>query len=68
MKFIDISRDLLTAAVYRGTRYRRWKSCGPSKNGDECNLSALCACVHAARTRTRRCILLKTARTLRRCR
>lgn len=47
MKFIDISRDLLTAAVYPGDPAPSVEVLRSIKNGDECNLSALCACVHA---------------------
>lgn len=47
MKLIDISADLLTAPVYPGDPEPRLHVVSRIANGDECNLSALYACLHA---------------------
>lgn len=46
MKLIDISSDLLTAPVYPGDPEPRLHVVSRIANGDECNLSALYACLH----------------------
>lgn len=46
MKLIDISADLLTAPVYPGDPEPRLHVISRIANGDECNLSALYACLH----------------------
>lgn len=47
MKWIDISSDLLTAPVYPGDPEPEFTPIQRIENGDECNLSAVFACVHA---------------------
>ena len=46
MRFIDISRDLLTAPVYPGDPEPSVEHFYSIKGGDDCNLSAVYACVH----------------------
>ncbi len=46
MKIIDISRDTLTAPVYPGDPEPRVEYLREIKNGEDCNLTALYACVH----------------------
>jgi arylformamidase len=46
MRFIDISRDLLTAPVYPGDPETSVEQVLSIGGGDDCNLSAVYACVH----------------------
>ncbi len=46
MKIIDISRDTVSTPVYPGDPETLVKQISSIKQGDECNLSALFACVH----------------------
>lgn len=47
MEIIDISRDLMTAQVYEGDPVPKMERISRLDTGDECNLSALYACLHA---------------------
>lgn len=47
MRWIDISADLLTAPVYPGDPRPYVEEVSRIENGDECNLSAMYACLHA---------------------
>lgn len=46
MDYIDISRDLLSAPVYPGDPETSVEHIQEIKRGDDCNLSAVYACVH----------------------
>ncbi len=46
MDFIDISRDLLSSPVYPGDPETSAEQIREIASGDECNLSAVYACVH----------------------
>lgn len=48
MNIVDISRPLLTTIEYPGDPETRLDSVQRIENGDECNLSAVYACVHTA--------------------
>mgnify|MGYP002549435407 CR=1 FL=1 len=46
MKYIDITRELLAAPVYPGDPAPRMEELHRMKLGDECNVSAVYACLH----------------------
>lgn len=46
MKYIDITRELLAAPVYPGDPAPRMEELRRMKLGDECNVSAIYACLH----------------------
>ena len=48
MNIVDISRPLLTTIEYPGDPETRLDAVQRIENGDECNLSAVYACVHTA--------------------
>ena len=47
MNFIDISKDMLSAPVYPGDPETLVERISEIKRGNDCNLSAVFACVHA---------------------
>lgn len=48
MRFIDISRDVLSSPVYPGDPVPEHRFVGRIENGDSCNLSVISMCTHNA--------------------
>ncbi len=64
MNIVDISRPLLTTIEYPGDPETRLDAVQRIENGDECNLSAVYACVHTATHADAPCHFLEGGETI----